>query len=220
MHTSTRYILLTVFLVTSWTCVAENHGSAADPRSGYFYGRATKVVDGDTLAVKTFDGRGIRVRVAEIDAPEQGKPFSRRARESLNDLVWNKDLAIRLYDVDKYGRIVGHVFVGDKDVGSELVRNGLAVVYRRHATDQSLYELENEARAAQRAIWSQNQIPRGAGGRSAGRFETSPRVCGDKYFCTQMESCAEALFYLRKCDLTMLDWDRDGLPCENQHCKN
>ncbi len=220
MNAFTQQILLAGLLVTGLATAATDHGSASDPRSGYFYGHATKVVDGDTLAVKTAEGRGIRVRVAEIDTPEKGQPFSNRARTALNEMVWNQDLAIRLYDIDRYGRMVGHVFVGDTDVGRELVRNGLAAVFCRYATDQSLKELEQQARDAKLGIWSQAQIPRGACDESDDISSAIPDRCGEKQYCSQMNSCAEALFYLRECGATTIDGDKDGVPCESKLCTN
>lgn len=215
-----RPVILLGLVISSVATAALDHGSTADPRSGYHYGRATKVVDGDTLAVKTAEGKRIRVRVAEIDAPEKGEPFSNRAREALNAMVWEQDLAIRLYDIDSYGRMVGHVFVGDTDVGRELVRTGLAVVFCRYATDKTLKTLEVKVRDAKLGIWSQAKIPRGACDDSADQFRSLPGRCGDKQSCSQMDSCAEALFYLRECGVTTIDGDKDGMPCETRLCTN
>jgi hypothetical protein len=41
-----------------------------------------------------------------------------------------------------------------------------------------------------------------------------PWRCGEKRYCTQMTSCAEAMFHFRQCGLARLDGDRDGVPCE------
>lgn len=38
--------------------------------------------------------------------------------------------------------------------------------------------------------------------------------CGDKRTCGEMDSCAEARFYLTQCGLKRLDRDKDGIPCE------
>ncbi|RUM59367.1 MAG: hypothetical protein DSY66_05010 [Persephonella sp.] len=38
--------------------------------------------------------------------------------------------------------------------------------------------------------------------------------CDLKKYCSQMESCEEAKFYLYKCGLKKLDRDKDGVPCE------
>lgn len=39
-------------------------------------------------------------------------------------------------------------------------------------------------------------------------------TCGAKRYCTEMTSCAEAMFHFEQCGLTRLDGDRDGRPCE------
>ena len=45
-----------------------------------------------------------------------------------------------------------------------------------------------------------------------------PRVrCGTKRYCRDMTSCAEAVAFLRQCDLPM-DGDDDGVPCERGAC--
>lgn len=38
--------------------------------------------------------------------------------------------------------------------------------------------------------------------------------CAGKRYCRQMNSCAEANFYLRQCGVDTLDGDGDGRPCE------
>jgi hypothetical protein len=42
----------------------------------------------------------------------------------------------------------------------------------------------------------------------------TPWRCGEKRYCTQMTSCAEARFHFETCGLRRLDGDRDGIPCE------
>jgi uncharacterized protein (TIGR03437 family) len=39
--------------------------------------------------------------------------------------------------------------------------------------------------------------------------------CGSKTLCGQMESCAEAKYYLNVCKVNRLDGDGDGVPCES-----
>jgi hypothetical protein len=39
--------------------------------------------------------------------------------------------------------------------------------------------------------------------------------CGGKRRCGQMQSCAEARFYLQNCGVRSLDRDGDGVPCES-----
>lgn len=39
--------------------------------------------------------------------------------------------------------------------------------------------------------------------------------CDGRQYCTQMNSRAEALFFLTHCPNTKMDGDHDGVPCEN-----
>lgn len=43
--------------------------------------------------------------------------------------------------------------------------------------------------------------------------------CQGKTRCSQMSSCAEAMFYIENCPNTEMDGDGDGIPCERQWCK-
>ncbi|MGB7816000.1 MAG: excalibur calcium-binding domain-containing protein [Methylotenera sp.] len=39
--------------------------------------------------------------------------------------------------------------------------------------------------------------------------------CDGREYCSQMQSRAEAEYFLRNCPNTKMDGDHDGLPCEN-----
>jgi endonuclease YncB( thermonuclease family) len=195
-------------------------GSATAPKDGFIYGRVTKVKDGDSLVMKTPDNVPVQIRLAEIDTPEKGEPYADTARQALSRLVRDRDIAVRLFDVDKYDRIVGRVFVNGTDVNAELVRMGLAAVYCRFSKDQRLYDLEAEAHAEKRGLWGGDRLPRGACRDVVREPATEPlrEGCGDKRWCRQMASCEEAKFYLRQCGLASMDGDRDGIPCERGVC--
>ncbi len=45
--------------------------------------------------------------------------------------------------------------------------------------------------------------------------ETSASQCSGKTRCSEMTSCAEAIFYLQNCPGTQMDGDGDGKPCED-----
>ncbi len=195
-------------------------GSAADPQPGFLYGRVTRVKDGDSLMMVTPDGAPVEIRLSEIDTPEKDRPYANQARQALTQLVQGKNIAVRRFDVDKYDRVVGRVFLGDQDVNAELLRLGLAAVYCRFTDDRVLYRLEQEAREAGRGIWSGRELPRGAcvESRPKATSAKTDSACGGKQYCRQMASCEEALFYLRECGLQDMDGDGDGLPCERSLC--
>lgn len=147
-------IVLIFLLALVAGCVPEQ-GSYDNPQEGYLYGVVVGVTDGDTFTLLTPAKEQSKIRLAEIDTPERGQPFGKWAKEQLSALVFEKDVAVLVVDVDRYDRIVGRVYSDGLDVNAELVRLGAAWVYDKYATDAGLYVLQEEARAAERGLWSQ-----------------------------------------------------------------
>jgi len=215
MRTARCFAFLTTFLLAANAC------SQPD-----LHGEVIAITDGDTIRLLTLEKRQVRIRLAEIDTPERGQPYSSRAREALAELVFRKPVTVVYVDTDRYGRTVGRVYVDGLDVNAELVRRGAAWVYRKYARDDSLYRLEDEARTAQRGIWSLPEVQRippwewrrreRGGAEPVARSEPGPGgfVCGSKTYCREMRSCQEALFHLNECGLARIDGDGDGMPCE------
>ncbi len=183
-------------------------------------GRVVGVADGDTLTLLTTDGRRIKVRLAEIDAPEHDQAFGQQSKRSLTALALNRTATVEVRAHDDYGRTVGMVFVAGRSLDAEQVRRGMAWVYRRYATTQSLYALETEAKAARRGLWTDpnpqppwdwrhGEVPQPAVSDAYKTFS-----CGSKHRCGEMTSCEEARFYLDTCGVKSLDGDKDGTPCE------
>lgn len=120
-------------------------------------GRVVGVADGDTLTILVNGHKQIKVRLAEIDAPEKSQPFGQRSKQSLSDLCFGKSVALQKTDTDRYGRTVAKVYCDGIDANAEQIRAGLAWAYRKYLHDQSLLVLENEARAARRGLWSDGE---------------------------------------------------------------
>jgi endonuclease YncB( thermonuclease family) len=115
--------------------------------------RVVSVADGDTVTVLTTDNEQVRIRLAEIDAPEGGQPWSRKATDALKAMVADKTVLVVPIDTDVYGRTVARLYVDGVDVNAALVRDGHAWVYRRYANDQTLYVLETAARERGIGLW-------------------------------------------------------------------
>jgi micrococcal nuclease len=126
--------------------------------------RVTRVTDGDTIKITGTDVK-ITIRLVGIDAPETskkknqpGQPFSRKSTNYLASLVLNKSVEVKSYGTDRYGRTLGVVFVGDKNVNLEMVKVGLAEVYRgRPANGLDLkpyWDAEAGAKKAGIGVWS------------------------------------------------------------------
>jgi endonuclease YncB( thermonuclease family) len=87
-------------------------------------GRVVGITDGDTFTLLTPDLREVKVRVAEIDAPERGQPYATRSRQQLTRLIFQREVSVDVQVVDRYGRAVGRPMVGDMDVTVEMIRPG------------------------------------------------------------------------------------------------
>ena len=124
----------------------------AAPSWAELTGRVVAVHDGDTITVLV-SGRDFRVRLAGIDAPERGQPFSNASRHALEAHVAGREVRVVERGRDGYGRILGRVYAGSVDVNAEQVRAGFAWVFRRYEQDPLLLALEVEAKAAQRGLW-------------------------------------------------------------------
>lgn len=122
-------------------------------------GKVIHVTDGDTLKILV-DHQRIKIRLAEIDAPELHQAFGKKAKQALGNLVYGKDVSVEQVDIDRYGRIVGKVYIDKLYVNAEMVKIGYAWFYRKYGKDLSLYDLENEARTCRCGLWADsNPLP-------------------------------------------------------------
>ena len=117
-------------------------------------GRVVGVHDGDTITLLIKGNRQIKVRLAQIDAPETTQAFGQRSQQSLSEMVFNKTITVKKETTDKYGRTVGTLFVEGVDANKEQVKLGMAWVYRKYLHDQSLIPLEETARQSKVGLWA------------------------------------------------------------------
>lgn len=116
-------------------------------------GRVVKVTDGDTVTILTPSKKEVKVRLAEIDTPEKRQPWGNRAKQALADLVFDKNVTVKVSTKDRYGRSIGRIYAGELDVNAQMVRTGNAWVYRRYAKDKRLFAMEDSAREAGLGLW-------------------------------------------------------------------
>lgn len=115
------------------------------------------ITDGDTLTARCGEPGSyeqVKVRLAEIDAPERVQPFGERSRQHLAQLCHLQQARIQTVGTDRYKRALARVECQDKDANGEQVRSGMAWVYDKYVTDRSLYRLQDAARAAGAGLWT------------------------------------------------------------------
>ena len=243
-----RVLLWAVMLCLSCgAAVAAKKRHAEPPKPVVLSGTVSRIVDGDTLWLKT-EGDGeppVVVRIEGIDAPESCQPGGPEATAALNALALGRSVTLRVASRDDYGRTVGKVFDGEKDIGNRLVRDGMAWSTRFNydrgpyvAEERMALALKRGLHAAGDAIQPRDFRKRHgpceiAGGKpavvpaaaaapvvsTAAAISGNTRpTCDGRTYCSQMTSCAEATWFLKNCPGVKMDGDRDGVPCELQWC--
>lgn len=143
-----RWIALVLFIGLQWIAHAE-----------VLFGRVVGVSDGDTITVLDDNKQRHVIRLMGIDAPEKAQAFGQKAKESLSELVFDRDVSVTWFKRDRYGRTVGQVRLDDTDVCLEQIKLGLAWHYKQYQREQSeddrsrYADAEKEARSARIGLW-------------------------------------------------------------------
>lgn len=122
-------------------------------------GRVVAVSDGDTVTVLDSMNTQFKIRLMGIDAPEKKQAFGNKSKESLSNLVFNKQVTVEYSKKDKYGRTVGKIIVDGIDANLEQVKAGMAWHHKKYqkeqsVDDRSIYALaEDQARSERRGLW-------------------------------------------------------------------
>ncbi len=120
-------------------------------------GTVVKIADGDTLTLLTSSNQQVKIRLAGIDTPEKKQPFGNKAKQALAKLAFQKQALVEVETKDRYGRTVGIVFVNGQNVNAEMIRQGMAWVYRKYTKDRALYALEAQAKEEKLGLWVDNK---------------------------------------------------------------
>ena len=147
-HTVAAFLLATLAIA-----------AAAAPLAG----RVVGVSDGDTVTVLDATKRTHKIRLLGIDSPEKKQAFGERAKQSLSDLVFDKQVTVEGSKQDRYGRALGKVMLDGQDINLEQVRRGMAWHYKQYARDQApedrqrYAQAEASARAGRVGLWQDTQ---------------------------------------------------------------
>lgn len=122
-------------------------------------GKVVSVADGDTITVLQ-EKTPIKVRLHGVDAPEKAQDFGTAARKFTSDLCFGVEVTVEVTDTDRYGRKVGKVTLPDgRLLNHELVAAGMAHWYEDYDPDDTtLKQLQADARAAKRGLWSRSDV--------------------------------------------------------------
>lgn len=94
------------------------------------------------------------VRLYGIDAPEKQQEFGTKAREYLSKLIFDKYVRVHFREIDRYGRIVGRIYDGEKEINVQMIAAGMAWHYRQYSADKEYSDAETKARELKAGLWS------------------------------------------------------------------
>lgn len=134
-------------------------------------GTVYKISDGDTIQVKDDLGTKVKIRFYGIDAPETeksnrktgkvskpGQPYGEEAFDALKGKIDRQRVRVEVMDIDRYKRAVSVVWLGNRNINREMVREGFAWAYRQyldrpHASEY--IDAEEQSRKERRGLWQQ-----------------------------------------------------------------
>jgi endonuclease YncB( thermonuclease family) len=133
-------------------------------------GTVTKVSDGDTIHVTTPEKTKLTVRLYGMDAPETpkinqrtghinkpGQPYGEESWKALEAKIMGGQVRLDIIDIDRYKRMVGVIWIGNRNINLEMVKEGYAEAYLEYLKEPyraQFIRAEKEARSARRGIWS------------------------------------------------------------------
>ncbi|EBZ0633530.1 micrococcal nuclease [Salmonella enterica subsp. enterica serovar Hvittingfoss] len=141
-----KYIApLLVILFSGSLCAAE------------IQGKVIRVLDGDTIEVLQ-ENKPVRVRLANIDAPEKKQAYGHWSTNQLKGLLAAQPVTVAYTLTDRYGRIIGRVFTANGiEVNRLMVKSGAAWVYEQYNTDKALPAMQREAQTQKCGLWADSQ---------------------------------------------------------------
>ena len=133
-------------------------------------GVVSKVSDGDTLHVITQEGTKLKIRLYGCDAPETeksnrktgriskpGQPYGEEAMIALQKKVYRQNVRVDIITIDRYRRMVSIIWLENRNINLEMVREGYAEAYREYLKEpyrNQFINAEYKAKSEQKGIWS------------------------------------------------------------------
>ena len=119
-------------------------------------GKVVGVSDGDTITVLLVTESAktsVKIRLSEIDTPERNQAFGTQAKQQLSKKIFGKIVTVEYQGKDRYGRIVGKIYLGKRWINKEMVAEGFAWHYKQYSKDKELAKAETKSRVKRLGLW-------------------------------------------------------------------
>jgi len=165
-----RKISLIIFLIAAIMCLPTTTLLARKPIRTVD-GIVTQITDGDTVKLETEEGTKLKIRLYGIDAPETekinhrtgavskaGQPYGEEAYKALKSKMLDSKVKVDIMAIDRYKRMVGIVYLNNRNINLEMVKEGWAWAYREYLDRpyaSEYIDAEGEARTKKLSLWQQ-----------------------------------------------------------------
>lgn len=119
-------------------------------------GEVIKIKDGDTIEILLEGNQPITIRLNGIDAPEKKQAFGQKSKEKLSEMIFGKIVKVDCNGKDRYGRVIGDIYLDELNINEEMVQSGFAWHYKKYSKSSILAEYEDEARSNKRGLWAED----------------------------------------------------------------
>lgn len=120
-----------------------------------FQVKVVKISDGDTFTAINRDNLQLKFRIWGIDAPEKKQAFGTKSKEYLSSLIFGETITVDVQKQDGWGRYIAYVFTPDnKDVGTEMLKAGMAWQFIEYDKSEEYKKAELQARKSKKGLWS------------------------------------------------------------------
>ena len=113
------------------------------------------ISDGDTITVtNNKTNKKVKVRLFGIDAPEKTQEYGLESKEYLMSLIKDKVIIIKGKTYDKYGRLLGTIYIDGMNVNEMMVQTGNAWWYESFDSNNSkVRDLQIKAKEGKLGLW-------------------------------------------------------------------
>ncbi len=119
-------------------------------------GKVIKIVDGDTFDLLMTNNQTVRIRLADIDAPEKRQDFGTVSKQALADYIFTKNIKVEYTKLDRNHRIIGTIWINNENVNLKMVENGFAWHFKKYSTSKLFAKAEIRAKSMKKGLWVQN----------------------------------------------------------------
>lgn len=146
------------FLKTTITATAVFIGFSA--QASVIQGKVVSVFDGDTVTVVDSEKNKHRIRLAQIDAPEQKQPFGPAARKHVSQLLLGKEVEAHIQEIDSKGNQLGTIYLDGENINMQIIDAGYAWAFDTNISNSAYSINQIQAKEAGVGLWAdKNPIP-------------------------------------------------------------